>query len=48
MWLFKNGKKVYCDKDDYTNTEIISSSEKIEVTCTKHNHTFTKNIQNLN
>lgn len=37
--------KVYGDKDDYTNTVIISSKEKINVTCTKHNCTFEKGIQ---
>lgn len=43
--FIEEAKKVYGDKDDYTNTEIISASEKMEVVCTKHNHTFTKGIQ---
>ena len=37
--------KVYGDKDDYTNTNIISSREKIEVRCKKHDVSFTKDIQ---
>ena len=37
--------KVYGDKDDYTNTEVISSKHTITVRCTKHDYTFTKNIQ---
>lgn len=37
--------KVYGDKDDYTHTEVISSSEKIGVRCTKHDHVFSKSIQ---
>lgn len=37
--------KVYGDKDDYTNTKIISSKEKIEVKCKEHDLTFTKDIQ---
>ncbi len=43
--FIEEAKKVYGDKDDYTNTEIISASEKMEVVCKKHNHTFTKGIQ---
>ena len=37
--------KVYGYKDDYTNTEVISSKDEVEVRCTKHNFTFNKNIQ---
>jgi Zn finger protein HypA/HybF involved in hydrogenase expression len=37
--------KVYGDKDDYTNTEVISSKFKVEVRCTKHDFTFKKDIQ---
>ena len=43
--FIEEAKKVYGDKDDYTNTEIVSASEKMEVVCKKHNHTFTKGIQ---
>ena len=38
--------KVYGDKDDYTNTKIISSKQDISILCKKHNKTFTKSIQN--
>ena len=38
-------KKVYGDKDDYTNTNIVSSKDKIIVRCTKHNYTFKKGIK---
>jgi Zn finger protein HypA/HybF involved in hydrogenase expression len=38
--------KVYGDKDDYTETNIISAKEKIEVRCTKHGYIFKKSIQN--
>lgn len=41
----EEAKKVYGDKDNYTNTIIISAKDLITVTCTKHNHTFEKNIQ---
>lgn len=37
--------KIYGDKDDYTDTKILSSQEKIKVRCTKHNHIFKKDIQ---
>jgi hypothetical protein len=43
--FIEEARKVYGDKDDYTDTEVISSVEKIEVRCTKHNYTFTKSIQ---
>ena len=43
--FLEEAKKVYGDKDDYTNTKVISSKEDIEIRCTKHNHTFTKSIQ---
>jgi len=38
--------KIYGHKDDYTHTDIISSKEKIEVRCTKHDQVFKKSIQN--
>ena len=37
--------KVYGDKDDYTNTEVVSSKYKVEVRCTKHDLIFKKDIQ---
>ena len=37
--------KVYGDKDDFTNTEVISSKYKVEVRCKKHNFIFKKDIQ---
>ena len=37
--------KVYGDKDDYTNTSIISSKHNIDIRCKKHDITFNKNIQ---
>ena len=37
--------KVYGDKDDYTETIIISAKDRIKVRCTKHNNTFEKGIQ---
>ena len=37
--------KVYGDKDDYTNTNIISSKHNIDIRCKKHDITFNKNIQ---
>ena len=37
--------KVYGHKDDYTNTDVISAKDEVEVRCTKHNFTFNKNIQ---
>ena len=43
--FLEEAKKVYGDKDDYTNTKVVSSKEDIEIRCTKHNHTFTKSIQ---
>lgn len=38
-------KKVYGDKDDYTNTNVVSSRENIKIRCTKHDLVFEKNIQ---
>ena len=38
-------KKVYGDKDDYTDTNIVSSRENIKIRCTKHDLVFEKNIQ---
>lgn len=43
--FLKEAFKVYGDKDDYTNTNIVSSKETIDVRCSKHNITFTKSIQ---
>ena len=43
--FIKEAIKVYGDKDDYTNTNIISSKEKIEVRCKEHDIVFTKDIQ---
>lgn len=37
--------KVYGNKDDYEITNIISSKEKIQIRCTKHDYTFQKDIQ---
>lgn len=37
--------KVYGDKDDYTNTNVISSKHNIDIRCKKHDITFNKNIQ---
>ena len=38
--------KVYGDKDDYTETNIISSKHNIDVRCKKHDITFNKTIGN--
>jgi len=43
--FIEEAKKVYGDKDDYTETNIISAKEKVKVRCTKHNYIFEKNIQ---
>lgn len=43
--FIQEAKKVYGNKDDYTKTNIISAKDKIEIRCTKHDHTFTKLIQ---
>lgn len=43
--FIKEAIKVYGDKDDYKNTEIISSKDRISITCTKHNFIFEKDIQ---
>ena len=43
--FIEEARKVYGDKDDYTNTNIISARDKISVTCTKHNCTFEKEIK---
>jgi len=43
--FIKKAIEVYSDKDDYTNTEIISSKHEIDIRCKKHNFIFTKNIQ---
>lgn len=37
--------KVYGDKDDYTDTEVISSKFKVKVRCKKHDVVFEKDIQ---
>ncbi len=37
--------KVYGYKDNYTDTEVISSKHKVKVKCTKHNISFKKDIQ---
>ena len=37
--------KVYGNKDDYTETYIISARKKIKIRCTKHDNTFQKDIQ---
>lgn len=36
--------KVYGNKDDYTDSDIISSKEKIQIRCKKHDIVFTKDI----
>jgi hypothetical protein len=38
--------KIYGEKDDYTQTNILSSKEKIKVRCKKHDYVFQKSIQN--
>jgi len=43
--FIEEAKKVYGDKDDYTDTEVISSKYKVKVRCTKHNIIFEKDIQ---
>lgn len=43
--FIKEAIKVYGDKDDYTNTNIISSKENIDIRCRVHNITFNKSIQ---
>ena len=43
--FIEEARKVYGNKDDYTNTEVISSKYKVKVKCTKHNITFEKDIQ---
>lgn len=37
--------KVYGDKDDYTDTEVISSKHKVKIRCKTHDIVFEKNIQ---
>jgi hypothetical protein len=44
--FIEEAKKVYGDKDDYTDTEVISSKYKVKVRCTKHDVVFEKSIQN--
>jgi Zn finger protein HypA/HybF involved in hydrogenase expression len=43
--FIEEATKIYGDKDNYEKTNIISSKEKIEITCTKHDRTFEKSIQ---
>lgn len=43
--FIEEAKKVYGDKDDYTETNIVSARDKIKVRCIKHNYTFQKGIQ---
>lgn len=42
--FIEEAKKIYGDKDDYTNTEIVASNKKINVKCTKHDLIFEKDI----
>jgi hypothetical protein len=44
--FIREALKIYKDKDDYTNTNIISSKDSITVKCKVHNISFTKSIQN--
>ena len=36
--------EIYGNKDDYTDTVIVSARTKFKVTCKKHNHIFEKDI----
>lgn len=43
--FIQEAKKIYGEKDDYTDTEIISSKHKIEIRCIKHDLIFIKDIE---
>ena len=43
--FLKEAFKVYGDKDDYEQSDIISSKNKINIRCKKHDIIFTKDIQ---
>jgi len=43
--FIKEAIKVYGEKDDYEDTNIISSKYNIDIRCKKHDITFNKNIQ---
>lgn len=43
--FIEEAKKVYGEKDDYTETNIVSSKEKVKIRCTKHDLIFEKTIQ---
>ena len=43
--FIKEAIKVYGDKDDYTDTNVVSCKHNIDIRCKKHDITFNKNIQ---